>query len=148
MFGVVPKKHRPNNWHLSVNLSSPERHSINDAISEVQSSFSSLHINRPSRGHGLLTGKKLSLSKTRLKGGVQSCTCPPIGSTVSGSFLEGYHILRQSTPLWPSKLFSALMDAMMWFSFTPSSVIPTIPPPEIHELVFSKDLRDPPTQLL
>jgi len=31
-FGAIPKKHRPNKWRLIVDLSSPEGHSINDAI--------------------------------------------------------------------------------------------------------------------
>ena len=31
-FGMIPKKHRPDKWRLIVDLSSPEGHSINDAI--------------------------------------------------------------------------------------------------------------------
>ena len=33
-FGVIPKKNRPDKWRLIVDLSSPEGHSINDAISK------------------------------------------------------------------------------------------------------------------
>ena len=30
-FGVIPKKHKPDKWHLIVDLSLPEGSSINDA---------------------------------------------------------------------------------------------------------------------
>ena len=33
-FGVIPKKHRADKWHLIVNLSSPVGFSVNDATSQ------------------------------------------------------------------------------------------------------------------
>ena len=33
-FGVIPKKHKPDAWRLTVDLSSPEGHSVNDGISK------------------------------------------------------------------------------------------------------------------
>ena len=31
-FGVIPKSNQPGNWHLILNLSAPEGHSVNDGI--------------------------------------------------------------------------------------------------------------------
>ena len=31
-FGVIPKKHQPGKWHLILDLSSPDGHSVNDGI--------------------------------------------------------------------------------------------------------------------
>ena len=31
-FGVIPKKHKPGQWRLILDLSSPEEHSVNDGI--------------------------------------------------------------------------------------------------------------------
>ena len=33
-FGVIPKKHQPGKWHLILDLSSPDGHSVNDTITK------------------------------------------------------------------------------------------------------------------
>jgi len=39
-FGVIPKSHQPNKWHLIINLLYPRRHSVNDLISKPLCSLS------------------------------------------------------------------------------------------------------------
>ena len=45
-FGVIPKRNKPNKWRLIVDPSSPEGHSINDAISRelVTVSYTSIRV--------------------------------------------------------------------------------------------------------
>ena len=43
-FGVIPKSHNPNKWHLIVDLSFPKGHSINDSIPKTPL-FTEIHFN-------------------------------------------------------------------------------------------------------
>ena len=39
-FGVIPKSHQPNKWHLIIDLSHPQGHSVNDNIPKTLCSLS------------------------------------------------------------------------------------------------------------
>ena len=39
-FGAIPKRHQPNKWHLIINLSHPQGHSVKDNISKTHCSLS------------------------------------------------------------------------------------------------------------
>lgn len=43
-FGVIPKKNRPNKWHLIINFSAPEGYSVNDGIGKELSSVSYISV--------------------------------------------------------------------------------------------------------
>ena len=43
-FGVIPKKHKPDRWRLILDLSAPDRASVNDGISKEDSSLSYVSI--------------------------------------------------------------------------------------------------------
>ena len=116
-FGVIPKKHRPNKWRLIVNLSSPEGHSINDAISEAQSSVAYTSIDQAvSIAHSL--GKGCLLAKLDLKEAYRAVPVHPSDQRFLAVSWKGITYLDKALPFGlrsAPKLFSALTDAMMWF---------------------------------
>ena len=61
-FGVIPKRHKPGKWHLIVDLSAPEGHSVNDFINKERCLMSYICVDHIAEtvlhlGHGALLAK-------------------------------------------------------------------------------------------
>ena len=100
--GVVPKRNRPNTWHLIVDLSSPLGNSVNDGIDQNLSS---------------ITYTSIDDAVSFIREAYRAVPVHPLDRPLLGiRWKEGYYLdgalpfgLR-SAP----KLFSALVDGMMW----------------------------------
>ena len=115
-FGVIPKKYRPNKWRLIVDLSSPEGHSINDAIPRELCSVSYTSIDHAvSIAWGLGTGSLLA--KLDLKEAYRAVPVHPSDQRLLAVSWKGATFIDKALPFGlrsAPKLFSALTDAMMW----------------------------------
>ena len=103
-FGAIPKKNKPDKWRLIVDLSSPEGHSVNDAIRRDLCS--------------VLYTKGCLLAKLDLKEAYRAVPVHPSDQGLLAVAWNGTTYLDRALPFGlrsAPKLFSALTDAMMWF---------------------------------
>ena len=115
-FGVIPKKNRPDKWRLIVDLSSPEGHSINDAISKdlcgvVYTSVDQAVTWARALGRGCL------LAKLDLKEAYRAVPIHPSDQRLLAVSWKDTLYLDRALPFGlrsAPKIFSALTDAMMW----------------------------------
>ena len=115
-FGVIPKKYKPNKWHLIVDLSSPAGGSVNDAISKDLCPVSYASIDNAvefvqSLGLGCL------LAKLDLKEAYRAVPVHPSDQRLLGVRREAAIYIDRALPSGlrsAPKLFSSLTDAMMW----------------------------------
>ena len=115
-FGVIPKKNKPNKWHLIVDLSSPKGRSVNDAISKELCSIAYVSLDDAVAWIQSL-GRGCMLAKLDLREAYRAVPFHPSDQHLLGvQWRDTYFIDRvlpfglQSAP----KIFSALADAMMW----------------------------------
>ena len=116
-FGAIPKKNKPDKWRLIVDLSSPEGHSVNDAIrrdlcSVLYTSVDQAVVLAQSLGQGCL------LAKLDLKEAYRAVPVHPSDQCLLAVSWNGTTYLDRALPFGlrsAPKLFSALTDAMMWF---------------------------------
>ena len=115
-FGVIPKRNRPNNWRLIIDLSSPEGHSVNDELDRPLCSIKYASIDDAVRliiklGTGTLLAKLDQCEAYRIVP-VHPEDCPRLGMQWKGEFYLdaalpfGLH----SAP----KIFSAVADGLLW----------------------------------
>ena len=115
-FGIIPKKRRPNQWRLIVDLSSPEGHSVNDAISKEWCSVSYTSIDRAVSLVRRL-GKGSLLAKLDLKEAYRAVPVHPSDQRLLAVSWRGSTYIDKALPFGlrsAPKLFTALTDAMMW----------------------------------
>ena len=116
-FGAIPKKNKPDKWRLIVDLSSPEGHSVNDAIrrdlcSVLYTSVDKAVVLAQSLGQGYL------LAKLDLKDAYRAVPVHPSDQCLLAVSWNGTTYLDRALPFGlrsAPKLFSALTGAMMWF---------------------------------
>ena len=116
-FGAIPKKNKPDKWHLIVDLSSPEGYSVNDAIrwdlcSVLYTSVDKAVVLAQSLGQGCL------LAKLDLKEAYRAVPVHPSDQCLLAVSWNGTTYLDRALPFGlrsAPKLFSALTDAMMCF---------------------------------
>lgn len=116
-FGAIPKKHRPNKWRLIVDLSSPQGHSVNEAIPTPLCSVSYSSVDQAvalacSLGRGCL------LAKLDLKEAYRAVPVHPTDQRFLGVCWEGVTYIDRALPFGlrsAPKMFSAITDAMIWF---------------------------------
>ena len=65
-FGVIPKKHQPGQWHLILDLSSPEEKSVNDGIDKSLCSLQYVKVEDVAK-QVWLSGKGTLMAKTDIK---------------------------------------------------------------------------------
>ena len=115
-FGVIPKRHQPNKWHLIVDLSSPEGQSINDGIDSDTCSLSYISIDDIAAtvrnlGHSAL------LAKTDIKHAYRQIPVQPHDRYLLGMRWQG-NCFVDSTLLFGLRsaplIFSAVADALEW----------------------------------
>ena len=112
-FGVIPKKGRPGDWRLIVDLSSPDSASVNDGIS---SSLTSIHY--ASIDDAVTTilalGTGTLMAKLDLKAAYRSV---PVHRVLLGTRWENSVYVDTALPFGLSsapKIFSAVADALLW----------------------------------
>ena len=115
-FGIIPKKNKPDKWRLIVDLSSPEGHSVNDAIREDLCSVSYASVD-----HAVELAKSLGrgalLAKLDLKEAYRAVPVHPSDQRLLAVSWNGTTYLDKALPFGlrsAPKLFSALTDAVMW----------------------------------
>ena len=116
-FGVIPKKGKPDKWRLIVDLSSPERHSVNEAIRKDLCSVSYASLD-----HAVALAKSMGkgslLAKLDLKEAYWAVPVHPSDQRLLAVSWNGTTYLDKALPFGlrsAPKLFSTLTDAMMWF---------------------------------
>ena len=115
--GAIPKKNRPDKWHLIVDLSAPQGHSINHAISKGLSSVAYANLNHAVTMLQSL-GKGCLLAKLDLKEAYRAVPIHPSNQRLLAIQWEGATYIDRPLPFSlrsAPKLFSALTDTMMWF---------------------------------
>ena len=115
-FGVIPKKGRPGDWRLIVDLSSPDSASVNDGIS---SSLTSIHY--ASIDDAVTTilalGTGTLMAKLDLKAAYRSVPVHPEDRVLLGTRWENSVYVDTALPFGLSsapKIFSAVADALLW----------------------------------
>ena len=116
-FGVIPKKGKPDKWRLIVDLSSPERQSVNEAIRKDLCSVSYASLD-----HAVALAKSMGkgylLAKRDLEEAYLAVPVHPSDQRLLAVSWNGTTYLDKALPFGlrsAPKLFSALTDAMMWF---------------------------------
>ena len=115
--GAIPKKNRPDKWRLIVDLSAPQGHSINHAISKEHSSVAYANLDHAVTMLQSL-GKGCLLAKLDLKEAYRVVPIHLSDQRLLAIQWEGATYIDRALPFGlrsAPKLFSALTDAMMWF---------------------------------
>ena len=115
-FGVIPKKHKPGQWRLILDLSSPDEHSVNDGIVKELASLSYVSVDDVT---AIVTklGKGAALAKLDIKQAYRHVPVSPLDRQYLGMQWSGNVYIDtvlpfglRSAPL----LFTALADAVQW----------------------------------
>ena len=119
-FGVIPKHNRPGKWRLIVNLSAPHGASANDAISQELSSISYTSVDQAADLVKRL-GKGCMLAKLDLQEAYRAIPVHPVDQTKLAVSWNGDIYIDRALPFGlrsAPKLFSAVIDALMWILHT------------------------------
>ena len=114
-FGVI-HKHKPDKWHMIVNLSSPKGSSVNDAISRelCRVTYTSIdHAVALARG----LGRGALLAKLNLKDAYRAVPVHPSDQRLLAVSWKRSIFIDKALPFGlrsAPKIFSALTDSMMW----------------------------------
>ena len=76
-FGIIPKKHNPGEWRLIIDLSSPEKWSVNDGIDPALCSLSYTRVEQVAQAVLELHGTRGIVGQDRHQECIQSHSCPP-----------------------------------------------------------------------
>ena len=118
-FGVIPKRNRPHKWRLIINLSSPQGHSVNDAISSEQSSISYASLD-DAVSFIVKLGIGCLLAKLDLKEAYRAVPVHPFDQPLLSVKWEGVVFIDRALPFGlrsAPKIFSALTDGLMWLLY-------------------------------
>ena len=115
-FGAIPKKYRPDKWRLIVDLSSPQGHSVNDAIPKTLCLVAYSSVDQ-AVGLACALGRGCLMAKLDLKEAYRAVPVHPFDQCFLGVRWKGVTYIDRVLPFGlrsAPKLFSALTDAMMW----------------------------------
>ena len=115
-FGVIPKRHQQNKWRLILDLSSPEKHSVNDGIEPSLCSLSYISIDDIA-GVILQLGAGALIAKTDVKHAYRQIPVHPEDRPLMGMRWKEHYFVDtvlpfglRSAPL----IFTAVADALEW----------------------------------
>ena len=113
--GVVPKK-GVNKWRLILDLSSPEGHSVNDAISRDLCSLSYISVDDAAKAVTRV-GRGALLAKVDIKNAYRIVEVHPEDRLLLGMQFEGLLYVDSVLPFGlrsAPKIFTAIADALEW----------------------------------
>jgi len=117
--GIVPKKNKPGKWRLIMDLSSPDKASINDGISQSLSSLSYVSVDHLS-ALVLQAGRGAYLTKADIKEAYRMLRVHTQDCHLLGIYWERSIYIDQSLPFGlrsAPKIFTAVADAIQWILF-------------------------------
>ena len=115
-FGVIPKKHQPGKWRLITDLSFPEGHSINDAISSDLCSLSYVTVNEVAKA-AISLGKGAQIAKIDIKSAYRLIPVCAYDRKWLGMRWKDQVFVDGMLPFGlrsAPKIFNALADALEW----------------------------------
>ena len=114
-FGVVPKS-TPGKWRLIVDLSSPERKSVNNGISVPRCSLSYVRVENAIQGVAAM-GRGLLMAKIDIRQAYRANPVHPADRDLLGMVWHGELFIGTALPFGlrsPPKIFTAVADAVTW----------------------------------
>jgi len=114
--GIIPKKHKPGKWRLIVDLSSPDKASVNNGISESLSLLSCFSVDHLS-ALVLEAGRGAFSTKADIKEAYRMLPVHSQDQHLLGVYWEGSD---QTLPFGlrsAPKIFSAVADAIQWILY-------------------------------
>ena len=115
-FGVIPKKNKPGNWILIVDLSSPEGSSVNDGITKELVTLTYVSVDTVV-GRVLELGKGSLLAKMDIRQAYRNIPVHPEDRILLGMAWEGSVYVDAALPFELRSaplIFSAVADALQW----------------------------------
>ena len=115
-FGVIPKKSQPGKWCLITDLSFPNGHSINDAISPELCMLQYISVNQVALA-AVRLGRGALLAKTDIKAAYRLIPVHPMDRVWLGMKREDLVYVDGMLPFglrFAPKLFNAVADALEW----------------------------------
>ena len=115
-FGVIPKRNKPGKWRLIINLSAPDDHSVNAAISSDLSSVSYASIDDAVKFVRQL-GAGCLLAKLDLMEAYRAVPVHPVDQPLLAMKWGDVVYIDRALPFGlrsAPKIFSALTDGMLW----------------------------------
>ena len=117
-FGVIPKNHQPNKWHLIIDLSHPQGNSINDGIPQHLCSLSYVSVDDAILNI-LQSGKGTTLVKIDIKSAFRLCPVHRTDRHLLAMKWKEYIYIDRCTPFGlrsAPKLFDILADILSWIA--------------------------------
>jgi hypothetical protein len=114
--GIIPKPHKPDQWRLIVDMSSPEGASINDSIAKERATLSYVSIRDVARDI-LALGEGTLLAKIDVKSAYRIVPVHPDDRPLLGMKFQGMVYADATLPFGlrsAPKVFNALADALLW----------------------------------
>ena len=115
-FGCIPKKHQPGKWRLIMDLSYPERGSVNDAINPSLCSLSYISVEKVAK-QAMSLGSGTLLAKIDIKSAYRLVPVHPSERKLLGMEWEGKLFVDGMLPFGlrsAPKIFTASADALEW----------------------------------
>ena len=115
-FGVIPKKHTPGKWRLIIDLSSPEKLSVNDGIDPALCSLSYIRVEQVAQAV-LELGPGAQLAKIDVKSAYRVIPVHPDDQPLLGMIWEDHVYVDAALPFRlrsAPKLFNAVADVLEW----------------------------------
>ena len=115
-FGAIPKKSKPGQWRLLLDLSSPEGHSVNDGIAKELATLSYVSIDQVVT-QVLHWGRGSLLAKMDVKHAFRNVPVHPEDRPLLSMAWQGDTFVDKTLPFGlrsAALIFSALADALAW----------------------------------
>ena len=115
-FGVIPKPRQPGKWRMIVDLSHPERLSINDGIDKNQCSLSYLKLDKVAE-IAMRLGQGTLLAKLDIQSAYRVIPVHPEDRSLLGMKWQGNIYVDAALPFGlrsAPKIFNAVADALEW----------------------------------
>ena len=115
-FGVIPKRNKPGKWRLILNLSAPDKASVNDGISKELSSLGYMSVDDLVQ-EVLRRGRDTEMAKTDVSQAYRNVPVHPEDRGLLGMEWQGRVLVDGTLPFGLRSaplLFSALGDAIQW----------------------------------
>ena len=115
-FGVIPKKNKPGNWRLIVDLSSPEGSSVNDGITKELATLTYVSVDTVV-GRVLELGKGSLFAKMDIRQAYRNIPVHPEDRILLGMAWEGSVYVDAALPFGLRSaplIFSAVSDTLQW----------------------------------
>ena len=115
-FRVIPKKNKPGNFRLILNLSAPENHNVNDGIKKELACLSYVSVNEVAETVGKL-GKGALLAKIDIRQAYSNTPVHPLDRKLLGMAWENNVYFETTLPFCLRSaplIFTAVADAAQW----------------------------------